>query len=131
MNAEISAEKPIINCTNGTHISGKIYSDKIYINIDCKHGICQTWTKHTYQIFHRVRAHTHRDTRDTIHKTHSFIFKFVSKSFSDWRNLITYCYIHNDSTVELSKCGTMIASFEVTSSKKIISKLCPQQTFFV
>lgn len=44
------------------------------------------------------------------------------KTLSDWRNLITYCYIHNDSTVELSKCGTMIASFEVASSKKIISK---------
>lgn len=46
----------------------------------------------------------------------------LSEHFSDWRNLITYCYIHNDSTVELSKCGTMIASFEVASSKKIISK---------
>lgn len=46
---------------------------------------------------------------------------FASK-FSDWRNLITYCYIHNDSTVELSKCGTMIASFEVASTEKIISK---------
>ncbi|XP_031629045.1 uncharacterized protein LOC116344586 [Contarinia nasturtii] len=39
----------------------------------------------------------------------------------NWRNLITYCYIHNDSTVELSKCGTMIASFEVASSRKIIT----------
>ncbi|XP_055312605.1 uncharacterized protein LOC129574540 [Sitodiplosis mosellana] len=39
----------------------------------------------------------------------------------NWRNLITYCYIHNDSTVELSRCGTMIASFEVASSKKIIT----------
>lgn len=40
----------------------------------------------------------------------------------DWRNLITYCYIHNDSTVELSKCGTLIASFEVAKTEKVICK---------
>lgn len=39
----------------------------------------------------------------------------------DWRNLITYCYIHNDSTVEISKCGKLIASFELIDSRKIIS----------
>lgn len=39
----------------------------------------------------------------------------------DWRNLITYCYIHNDSTVELSKCGKLIASFELVNSRKMIA----------
>lgn len=39
----------------------------------------------------------------------------------DWRNLITYCYIHNDSTVEISKCGKLIASFELINPRKIIS----------
>lgn len=51
-----------------------------------------------------------------------FLVHRNSLFLSDWRNLITYCYIHNDSTVELSKCGTMIASFEVANTKKLIYK---------
>lgn len=43
--------------------------------------------------------------------------------FTDWRNLITYCYIHNDSTVEISKCGKLIASFELVNPHKMISEL--------
>lgn len=29
----------------------------------------------------------------------------------EWRNIITHAYIHNDSTVEITRCGKLIASF--------------------
>lgn len=44
-------------------------------------------------------------------------------NITDWRNVITYCYIHNDSTVEISKCGKRIASFrELINHQLIIGK---------
>lgn len=30
---------------------------------------------------------------------------------TEWRNIITHAYIHNDSTVEVTRCGKLIASF--------------------
>lgn len=41
----------------------------------------------------------------------------------DWRNVITHGYIHNDSTVEISKCGKLMATFrEMKKEKYVISK---------
>lgn len=104
-----------------------IYSDKIFngqmrISTEYKHGIWKTWKKLTYRILHKVRKFSliffiRIQVRDV--ENINFNVAFMS---ADWRNLITYGYIHNDSTVDISKCGTMIASFEVASSKKIISK---------
>lgn len=92
---------------------GKISKDQTCINIAYKHGLSQTCMKCICLIFHRVSSLNFLFCLN--------LFLLIDKIMTDWRNLITYCYIHNDSTVELSKCGTMIASFEVASSEKIIS----------
>lgn len=99
------------------HMTDKVSRNQTCINIDCKPGTCQTWPKYTYRILRKVGRTL--DFKDSYQQQHNYQF---DRNKLDWRNLITYCYIHNDSTVELSKCGTLIASFEVAKTEKVICK---------
>lgn len=117
-------------------VTDKIFEDQICINTDCRHGICRIWKRHSYRIFLKVNTwvifimiliyttilwHLWFNQLLIFSLKHKFIANSIFSRL-DWRNLITYCYIHNDSTVELSKCGTMVASFEVAGKRKVIGK---------
>lgn len=70
-----------------------------------------------------------RTTIQIWHKVYIFIYRLLICSrklistITEWRNNITYAYIHNDSTVEITRCGKLIASFrELTSGRFEIRK---------